>query len=95
VAVAPDVMFRTISDESVLLHLKSEVYLGLDAVGTRMWILLTEAPSIQDAYDVLKKEYEVEAEDLRQDLEEFLAKLQENELIEIRSPESPGQAQTE
>ena len=37
IAVAPDVMFRIVGDESVILHLKSETYLGLDPVGTRMW----------------------------------------------------------
>ena len=40
-------------------------------------------------------EYDVEAEDLRRDLQEFLHKLQENELIEIRPPDVSGQAKTE
>lgn len=91
VGVAPDVMIRIVGDESVLLHLKSEVYLGLDPVGTRMWVALTESQSIQDAYDVLRAEYDVGDEDLRKDLQEFLGKLQENDLIEICSPETPGQ----
>jgi hypothetical protein len=88
-------MFRAVGDESVLLHLKSEVYLGLDPVGTRMWTVLTQSPCIQDAYETLRTEYEVEGEDLRRDLQEFLGKLQENELIEIRPPEAPGEATTE
>jgi len=87
-------MFRTVGDESVLLHLKTEVYLGLDPVGTRMWTLLTESPSIEDAYEVLRAEYEVEGEDLRKDLQEFLGKLQENELIEFRPPDSLTQAKS-
>ena len=95
VAVAPDVMFRIVGEESVLLHLKSETYLGLDPVGTRMWNVLTESPSIQKAYEVLQTEYDVEAEELRRDLQEFLHKLQENELIEIRPPDASGQAKTE
>jgi len=33
------------------LNLKREDYLGLDAVGTRMWTLLTEMDSIQNAYE--------------------------------------------
>src|SRR5579862_7091138 len=94
ITVAPDVMFRIVGDESVLLHLKSETYLGLDPVGTRMWNVLTGSPSIQDAYEVLQTEYDVEAEDLRRDLQEFLHKLQENELIEFRPPDASGQAKT-
>jgi hypothetical protein len=95
VTVSPDVMFRIVGDESVLLHLKSEVYMGLDPVGTRMWIALTQSPSIQDAYEALRAEYDVEAEDLRRDLQEFLSKLQENELIEIGSPATHCLAKTE
>jgi hypothetical protein len=85
VAIAPDVMFRAVGDESVLLNLTTERYLGLDPIGTRMWNLLTEAPSIQSAFDSLLAEYETGPEQLRQDLEEFLGTLRGNGLIEIRA----------
>jgi coenzyme PQQ synthesis protein D (PqqD) len=87
IAVAPDVMFRIVGDESVLLNLKSETYLGLDAVGTRMWTLLTGSESIQSAYETLLGEYEVGDQQLRRDLEEFVGKLLENDLVLIGSAE--------
>lgn len=87
VAVAPDVMFRIIGEESVLLHLQSETYLGLDPVGTRMWTLLTESASVQQAYEALLREYEVDSRQLRSDLEEFLAKLVQNDLVLMESAE--------
>ena len=92
IAVAPDVMFRTVGDESVLLHLKSETYLGLDSVGTRMWTLLTASESIQSAYEALLGEYEVDGQQLRRDLEGFVGKLVEHDLILIDSGEAvvPG-----
>jgi len=85
VAVAPDVMFRTVGDESVLLHLKSESYLGLDPVGTRMWTLLTASESIQTAYETLLGEYDVDGQQLRRDLEDFVAKLLDNDLVQVNS----------
>lgn len=85
VAAAPDVMFRTVGDESVLLHLKSETYLGLDPVGTRMWTLLTESESIQSAYEALLGEYQVDGQQLRRDLEDFVGKLVEHDLILVNS----------
>ena len=90
VTTAPDVMFRTVGEEAVLLNLKTELYLGLDPVGTRMWDALTKSPSIEAAYDALLAEYEVEPGQLRADLEEFLGKLVEQGLIEV----SPGQLTT-
>ena len=44
ITTAPDVMFRIIGDEAVILNLKSELYLGLNPVGTRFWTALHEAP---------------------------------------------------
>ena len=85
IAVAPDVMFRTVGDESVLLHLKSETYLGLDSVGTRMWTLLTESGSFQTAYETLLAEYEVDGQQLRRDLEDSVGKLVEHDLILVDS----------
>src|SRR5271170_1492909 len=78
VAVAPDVMFRTVGEESVLLNLTSELYMGLDPVGTRMWGVLMDAPTVQSAFETLLGEYEVEPGQLREDLQEFLGKLKEN-----------------
>jgi len=86
VSVAQDVLFRIVGEEAVLLNLKTELYLGLDDVGTRMWNVLVEASSIQAAYDALLLEYEVEPSRLREDLDEFLGKLLEQGLIQI-SPE--------
>jgi hypothetical protein len=88
VSAAPDVMFRTVGDESVLLHLRSETYLGLDPVGTRMWSLLTASESIQTAYETLLAEYEVDDQQLRRDLEVFLGKLINNDLVQVSANET-------
>ncbi len=92
--VAPDVLFRLVGDEGVLVNLNTELYLGLNPVGTRMWSVLNSASSIQAAYDGLLQEYEVEPKQLRADLEEFIAQLLGQGLIEARhaTEEGPRQA---
>jgi hypothetical protein len=80
--IAPDVLFRLVGDEGVLLNLSTELYLGLDPVGARMWTVLNNAPSIQAAYDLLLQEYDVEPDRLHQDLDELLDRLLEQGLIE-------------
>lgn len=77
------VLIRQVDTESVLLNLENQRYFGLDEIGTRMWITLTTADSIQAAYDVLINEYDVDAEQLRQNLKDLIAKLVEHGLIEI------------
>src|SRR5438132_1254018 len=81
--VAPDVLYRAVGDEAVLLNLKTELYLGLDPVGTRMWTVFQESASIEEAYDKLLGEYDVDAARLRSDLNEFLGQLREQGLIEL------------
>ena len=88
VTTAPDVMLRIIGDEAVILNLKSELYLGLNPVGTRMWTVLQDAPSIQAAYESLLDEFEVEPERLRQDIDQLLDQMLEQGLIELH----PGEA---
>ncbi len=88
---ALDVMFRMVDDEIVMLNLKTELYLGCDAVGTRMWAALTGSDSIQAAFELLMTEFDVQAEELRRDLEEFIGKLLDQGLIEIK----PGGADLE
>ncbi len=81
VNVAPDVLFRLVGEEGVLLNLNTTLYLGLNPSGTRMWESLISAESIQAAYDELLKEYEVQPAQLRADLEEFIERLLGQKLI--------------
>jgi hypothetical protein len=81
---ASNVKFNMVGDEIVMLNLKTEAYWGCDAVGTRMWAALTESDSIQAAYELLLTEFDVEAGELRRDLEKFIDKLLEQGLIEIK-----------
>jgi len=83
-SVAPEVLVSELAGESVLLNLKSELYFGLDSVGTRMWAILIRAESIQAAFDELLAQYDVPADQLRSDLTELIQKLTDQGLLEIR-----------
>jgi hypothetical protein len=65
-AIVPEhVLVRHLDGESVLLNLNTEKYFGLDAMGTRMFALVTASPCIESAYEKLLEEYEVQGEVLR------------------------------
>ena len=88
VTSAPDVMLRIIGDEAVILNLKSETYLGLDPVGTRIWTVLQTLPPSRPRMRSLLDEFEVEPERLRQDMDRLLDQMLEQGLIELH----PGEA---
>jgi hypothetical protein len=82
-AVPPHVLVRFLDKESVLLNLETERYFGLDETGTRMWQLVTTAPTIDAAYQLLLCEFDVEAELLRMNLTELLSRLVDNGLLQV------------
>ncbi len=83
VVVPKHVLVRHLDGESVMLNLETEKYFGLDATGTRMWQLVTTAPTVDAAYAQLLEEFEVEPDLLRTHLSELLSRLLENGLLSI------------
>jgi hypothetical protein len=84
VTIPEKVVLREVEDEAVILNLNNEQYYGLDAVGTRFWIVLTTSASIQEAIDALLAEYDVDRATLEQDVRDLLNKLAARGLIELR-----------
>lgn len=81
IEVPGHVLFREVGNEIVILDLSSERYFGLDPVGTRMWLALSQSPSIDRAFASLHEEFNVEEEVLKNDLLELVAKLADQGLV--------------
>ena len=81
VTVNEDVVFTVVDDEAVLLDQKSGQYFGLDNVGTHMWSLLTEHGQLAPVYEAFLAKYDVNEEQLEQDLIQFVDELVERELL--------------
>ena len=83
VKMSPEVLFRELDGEAVMLDLGTEKYYGLDKVGTRMWQLLEEHDDTEKVIAVLLTEYDVTEERLRQDLAELVENLTEAGLASV------------
>ena len=83
VEVPKDVLVRFVEKETVLLNLETECYYGLDETGTRMWEVVTAAPSIERASEELLSEFDVEAELLRQHFSDLLGRLADLGLLRV------------
>ena len=88
VSPTTDVVFRELDGEAVLLHLGTAIYFGLNAVGTRIWLLLQEDSSLQRAYDRLLADYDVPPEKLEQDLLALVGQLCGKGLLQVSLPAS-------
>jgi hypothetical protein len=78
---APDVLLQDLEGEAVLLNLANGQYYGMDQNSFHMYRTLISSGSVQAAYVALAQEYEVEPDQLRTDLDQFLAHLLENGLL--------------
>lgn len=82
-APAACVLTRRVGDELVLLNTTTEVYFGLDPIGTTMWEALVDHRTIEAALAVLVKAYDVEESRLRRDLADLVAALAAQGLLMV------------
>jgi hypothetical protein len=68
VTVGPDVTFRDLDGEIVILNLETGVYFGLDKVGARIWRLIEDHGSLAAVLAALRAEYDASPAVLERDL---------------------------
>jgi hypothetical protein len=66
-SIPPEVMTRTVGEETVILDLATGTYFGLDPVGARIWELVGEGKTLSEVCDRMLEEYEVSREELEAD----------------------------
>ena len=72
VTINPDVTFRELDGEMVILNLETGIYFGLDAVGARTWRLIEDHGSLGVVLTALRSEYDALPSVLERDLLELV-----------------------
>ena len=72
-------------DEEVVLHLDTGQYHGLEGVGAFVWRLVREGATVGELESAIRREYEVEPDRCRDDLQTLLAELHERKLVEFHN----------
>lgn len=80
---AGHVLVQDSGGEAVLLDLAGERYFGLNKVGTRIWQLLAETPSLDEVQGRLCAEFDAPPERIQQDLLALVEQLQAAGLITV------------
>jgi len=83
VYTSPQVMYRQIGDEGVLLDMASATYFGLNAVGAKFWALILVNPEFASATSSLLCEFEVSSQVLERDLVTLVRELAREGLVTI------------
>lgn len=81
VRVPDDVVFREVAGESMILHLATGIYFGLDQVGTRVWHLLAEHQGVSAVCDAMAAEFDAPAATIRADVLRLVDQLVAKKLL--------------
>jgi len=74
-----------LQDETVILHVSKGTYYGLNPTGGALWKYLEEPRTVAELEAFLLERYEVTAQRCSQDVQELLAQLLTEELVELNS----------
>jgi hypothetical protein len=83
VTISPEVVFKELGGEGVLLDMASGIYFGLDETSTRLWLLLQMNGSLRRVFDEMIEEFEVDPDRLERDLLQFVADLTRSNLASL------------
>ena len=83
VAAVSGVVCCDLAGETVLLHLASNTYFGLDETGSQIWNSLKEARTIREIRDELLACYEVEPERCEQAIIALVMELAKHGLVTV------------
>ena len=79
--IVPDLIWRVLDNETVVVSPSDGAYCVLNGLGTVIWQLLSEQYSLADVEHYLVKNYEVSAEQAREDVGGFLTDLSQRGLL--------------
>jgi hypothetical protein len=83
IKISPEVVFRDLDGEAVLLNLQSGVYFGLNETGTQIWNILSENGRLEEVYSRILNDFSVEPDLAKSDLLMLTEQLVEKGLVTI------------
>jgi hypothetical protein len=81
ITARPDQISSDLEGETILLHMTSGLYYGLNDVGVKIWTLIQMPQTLAELRQTLLNEYDVTAEDCDRELKELLISLKAADLI--------------
>jgi len=83
IARHPDWSARKMRDEMILMNARTGRFLGLNAVGARIWALLETPRDLEGLLAELSAHYQLDETQARIDVERFLEEMARDGMIEL------------
>lgn len=85
VSQSSEIMATNLDDKLVMMSISQGEYYSLESVGARIWNLIEKPVSISDLCIDLAKEFEVNSEECKREVLEFITKLLQMEIVKIEN----------
>lgn len=82
----PDVRFRVVGEEAVVVRQEAAEVIALNDVGASVLALLDSRRTVAAVVEALLAEYDIDRDALRADVEAFLLELRDTGVVEEVSP---------
>ncbi len=76
-----DVVFTSMGEDAVLLHVQRGDYYSLNKVGARLWVLSDGTKSVSDLADLITREFEISRDQAEADVIELAEQLEKEGLV--------------
>ena len=83
VAQSEELVSSDLDGETVLMSIEKGKYYGMDAIGSRIWMLIEQPILVSELCDTLLKEFDVVREQCEQDVLAFLNQLARDNLAKV------------
>lgn len=78
-----DVLFTSMGEDAVLLHVQRGDYYSLNKVGARLWMLVDGTKSIDELAKLITDEFEITHDQAVNDVAELAEQLVKEELVKV------------
>lgn len=84
-----DVLFTSMGEDAVLLHVQRGDYYSLNKVGARLWVLADGTRTVKDLARLITEEFDITQDAAENDIAELVEQLAKEELIKVvETPQS-------
>ena len=83
IEVSPDVIAQSLGDETILVHLDTNLMFDLNRTASRLWELAQAALTRREIEAKLLEEFAVDAAELAREVDQLLLALHERKLIRV------------
>src|SRR6185295_1481786 len=88
IRIKDTVVHRELDGDIVAMSLATGEYVGLDSVGSHIWRLIDEYESLDRVRDGLMREYDIDDDTCRAELQAFVSTLEERSLVAAEASQS-------